>query len=93
VAVLDRAGVPCGPVNDYARLFADPQVRHLGMVVHASDPDLGEVPHVRIPVRLSEGRVGVRTVAPKLGEHTEAVLGAVGYTPEEIAALRRQGAI
>jgi crotonobetainyl-CoA:carnitine CoA-transferase CaiB-like acyl-CoA transferase len=93
VAVLDRAGVPCGPVNDYARLFADPQVRHLGMVVHASDPDLGEVPHVRIPVRLSEGRVAVRTVAPKLGEHTEAVLGAVGYTPEEIAALRRQGAI
>ena len=93
VAALDRAGVPCGPVNDYARLFADPQVRHLGMVVYASDPELGEVPHVRIPVRLSEGRVAVRTVAPKLGEHTEAVLGAVGYTAEEIAALRRQGAI
>lgn len=93
VAVLDAAGVPCGPVSTYAQLFADPQVRHLQMVVHAADPELGRVPHLRLPVRLSDGAIAVRTVAPRLGEHTEEVLGRLGYGPEQIAALRREGAI
>ena len=52
VEVLEAAGVPCGPVCDYAQLFADPQVRHRGMVQYASDPELGEVPHIRTPVRI-----------------------------------------
>ncbi|HZS32893.1 MAG TPA: CoA transferase [Methylomirabilota bacterium] len=93
VAALDAAGVPCGPVNDYAHLFADPQVRHLGMVVHAADPELGEVPHVRTPVRLSEGRIAVRTAAPRLGQHTEQILDALGYDAAAIAALRQAGAV
>jgi crotonobetainyl-CoA:carnitine CoA-transferase CaiB-like acyl-CoA transferase len=66
VAALDAAGVPSGPVNTYTQLFADPQVRHLEMVVHADDPELGRVPHVRMPVRLSRSQVAVRSVAPKL---------------------------
>jgi len=89
VAALDAAGVPSGPVNTYGQLFADPQVRHLGMVVHVEDPALGQVPHVRVPVRLSRSSVGVRSVAPKLGAHTTAVLGQLGYADGEIAALRR----
>jgi crotonobetainyl-CoA:carnitine CoA-transferase CaiB-like acyl-CoA transferase len=93
VAALDRAGVPCGPVNDYAHLFADPQVRHLGMVVHVDDEELGRVPHVRLPVRLSDGAVAVRAVAPRLGQHTDELLARVGYGPEEIAALRRTRAV
>ena len=91
VAALDAEGVPSGPVHDYAHLFADPQVRHLGMVAHARDPELGDVPHVRVPIRLSEGTVTVRTVAPHLGQHTEAVLGAVGYSPAELARSRADG--
>jgi crotonobetainyl-CoA:carnitine CoA-transferase CaiB-like acyl-CoA transferase len=47
VEVLEAAGVPCGPVYDYAQMFADPQVRHRGLVQYASDPELGEVPHIR----------------------------------------------
>jgi formyl-CoA transferase len=93
VATLDAAGVPCGPVNSYAQLFADPQVRHLEMVVHADDPELGRVPHVRSSVRLSRSRVAVRTVAPKLGAHTAEVLGALGYDPAELEALRRERVI
>jgi crotonobetainyl-CoA:carnitine CoA-transferase CaiB-like acyl-CoA transferase len=93
VATLDAAGVPCGPVNSYAQLFADPQVRHLEMVVHAEDPELGRVPHVRSSVRLSRSRVAVRTVAPKLGAHTAEVLGALGYDPAELEALRRERVI
>lgn len=93
VGVLDRAGVPCGPVNTYAQLFADPQVRHLQMVVHVDDAELGRVPHIRTPLRLSESRVTVRRVAPRLGEHTEEVLAALGYAPAEVEALRRSGAV
>jgi crotonobetainyl-CoA:carnitine CoA-transferase CaiB-like acyl-CoA transferase len=93
VATLDAAGVPSGPVNTYGQLFADPQVRHLGMVTHADDPELGPVPHVRSPVRLSRSRVAVRTVAPRLGAHTAEVLGSVGYGPAELEALRRDRVI
>jgi formyl-CoA transferase/CoA:oxalate CoA-transferase len=93
VAVLDAAGVPSGPVNSYAQLFADPQVRHLEMVVHAEDPELGRVPHVRSAVRLSRSRVTVRRVAPKLGAHTAEVLGALGYGPDELDRLRRERVI
>src|ERR1700737_934471 len=54
VEVLDAAGVPCGPVYNYAQLFADPQVRHRGLIQYASDPDLGEVPHIRTPIKIGE---------------------------------------
>jgi crotonobetainyl-CoA:carnitine CoA-transferase CaiB-like acyl-CoA transferase len=93
IAVLDEAGVPCGPVYSYAELFADPQVRHRAMVVSVEDPELGAVPHVRTPVRLSESPVVVRTVAPTLGRHTDEVLTMLGRTRDDIAQLRRDGVI
>src|SRR5437879_12208716 len=74
VEVLEAAGVPCGPVYNYAQMFADPQVRHRGLVQYASDPELGEVPHIRTPVRIGEG-VRVRSVAPKLGQHNAEIFG------------------
>ena len=85
---LDDAGVPCGPVNTYEQLFDDPQVRHREMVVHADDTELGRVPHIRTPVRLSASAVAVRAVAPRLGQDTDQVLGGLGCTDAEIAALR-----
>jgi crotonobetainyl-CoA:carnitine CoA-transferase CaiB-like acyl-CoA transferase len=90
VATFDAAGVPSGPVNSYAQLFADPQVRHLGIVAHADDPELGRVPHVRTPVRLSRSMVAVRSVAPKLGAHTAEVLSGLGYGPAELETLRHE---
>jgi formyl-CoA transferase/CoA:oxalate CoA-transferase len=93
VALLDAALVPSGPVNTYAHLFADPQVRHLEMVVQADDPELGQVRHLRSPVRLSRSRVAVRTVAPRLGAHTDDVLAALGYSAPELDALRRDRVI
>ena len=91
--VPDAAGVPSGPVYTYAQLFADAQVRHLGMVTHADDPELGRVPHVRTPVRLSRSRIAVRSVAPRLGAHTTEILEALGYSPGEVDALRRERVI
>ena len=92
VEVLEAAGVPCGPVYDYAQLFADPQVRHRSLVQHASDPELGEVPHIRTPVRIGEG-VRVRNVAPTLGQHNAEIFGRVGITEAEIARLSVTGVL
>ena len=87
--VLDDAGVPCGPVYNYEQLFADPQVRHREMVVYADDAELGHVPHIRTPIRMSGGEVAVRETAPKLGQHTDAVLAGLGYSAADIEALHR----
>jgi crotonobetainyl-CoA:carnitine CoA-transferase CaiB-like acyl-CoA transferase len=87
VEVLEAAGVPCGPVYDYAQVFADPQVRHRGLVQYASDPELSEVPHIRTPVKIGEG-VRVRTVAPKLGQHNAEIFGRLGLTEPEVERLR-----
>jgi len=55
VEVLEAAGVPWGPVYNYAQMFADPQVRHRGLIQYASDPELGEVAHLRTPIKIGDG--------------------------------------
>ena len=92
VEVLEAAGVPCGPVYDYAQLFADPQVRHRGLAQYASDPELGEVPHIRTPVKIGEG-VRVRNVAPKLGQHNAEIFGHLGLSEAELQKLRAKGVL
>jgi crotonobetainyl-CoA:carnitine CoA-transferase CaiB-like acyl-CoA transferase len=59
------------------------------MVVYAEDAELGRVPHIRTPVRMSASEVAVRETAPKLGEHTDKILGALGYGSAVIDTLRR----
>jgi crotonobetainyl-CoA:carnitine CoA-transferase CaiB-like acyl-CoA transferase len=92
VQVLDEAGVPCGPVYTYAQLFADPQVQHRGLIVYAPDDELGEVPHIRTPIRMASG-VNVRFTAPRLGQHNADVLGELGIGPERLAALRAKSVL
>jgi formyl-CoA transferase len=88
--VLDDAGVPCGPVYNYEQLFSDPQVKHREMVVHADDAELGRVPHIRTPIRMSRSAVAVRRTAPRLGQHTDEILAGLGYAPAQVAELRRE---
>jgi len=92
VEVLEAAGVPCGPVYNYAQMFAEPQVRHRGLVQYASDPELGEVSHIRTPIKIGDG-VRVRNVAPKLGEHNAEIFARLGVNTEEMKALRKQKVI
>jgi len=92
VKVLEAAGVPCGPVYDYAQMFADPQVRHRGLVQYASDPELGEVPHIRTPIKIGEG-VQVRTAAPKLGQHNAEIFGRLGVAENEMKELCTKGVL
>jgi formyl-CoA transferase len=74
---LEAAGVPCGPINDLAQVFADPQVRHRGMEVRAPHPVAGEVRMVASPMKLARDPVTHETPPPLLGQHTDEVLGAL----------------
>lgn len=90
---LDEAGIPCGPINDYAQAFADPQTAAREMVVEVDHPVLGRVKNLGTPVKLSRTPLNPRRRAPMLGEHTEEVLRAAGYAPGEIETLRATGAV
>jgi crotonobetainyl-CoA:carnitine CoA-transferase CaiB-like acyl-CoA transferase len=93
VRTLRQANVPVGPINDLQEVFADPVVRHLGLVAEVDHPVAGRVRAPGIPVRLSRTPGSVRTHPPLLGEHTDQVLGELGYRDEEISRLRTDGAI
>jgi crotonobetainyl-CoA:carnitine CoA-transferase CaiB-like acyl-CoA transferase len=90
---LREANVPVGPINDLEEVFGDPVVRHLGLVAEVDHPTAGRVRAPGIPVRLSGTPASVRRHPPELGEHTDEILGELGYAKEEIAALRRDGAL
>jgi crotonobetainyl-CoA:carnitine CoA-transferase CaiB-like acyl-CoA transferase len=90
---LEAAQVPCGAINDLAEVFADPQVRARGMVVGMAHPLSDTLRLVASPLKLSETPVRYRRAPPLLGEHTDEVLIEAGLTTDEIAGLRRQGAI
>jgi crotonobetainyl-CoA:carnitine CoA-transferase CaiB-like acyl-CoA transferase len=92
VDILEKAGVPCGPVYDYAQMFADPQVVHRGLIQHAGDPELGEVAHIRTPIRIGDG-IRVRAVAPKLGAHNAEILGRLGLGEQDVERLRAKGVV
>jgi crotonobetainyl-CoA:carnitine CoA-transferase CaiB-like acyl-CoA transferase len=94
VAALELAGVPCGPINDVAQVFADPQVQARGLKVELPHSLGGVVPQVASPIRLSETPVEYRRAPPLLGEHTEDILTRVlGLQEAEVAALREIGVL
>lgn len=91
---LERAGVPCGPINDLAQVFADPQVQARQLAVELPHALAGMVSLVASPIRLSETPVEYRYAPPLLSEHTEAVLGRVlGLAQDEVAKLRAAGVV
>ncbi|MGH8809202.1 MAG: CaiB/BaiF CoA transferase family protein, partial [Noviherbaspirillum sp.] len=74
---LDTNAVPGGPINNYAQVFDDAQVKHRGLWVDIPDADGHEVPTVASPLRLSDTPVQYRSAAPTLGQHTKEVLRTV----------------
>ena len=93
LALLEANDIPCGPINDYAQVFADPQVRAREMVVEVDHPTLGRLRTLGSPLKMSGTPPDVRRRAPLLGEHTDAVLREAGFSDQEIAALRDSGAV
>ncbi len=88
VATLNAASVPSGPINRIDEVFADPQVRHLGIAAPVEHPELGRIELVGQPMTLSRTNWHLDYATPAPGEHTDAVLRALGYGDDEIADLR-----
>ncbi len=94
VALLEAAGVPCGPINDLAQVFADPQVVARGLRIDLPNSLGSTTPQVASPLRLSATPVTYRNAPPLLGEHTEQVLSRhLGLSPEQISTLRQAGVL
>ena len=91
---LRAAEVPAAPVNNLDGAFAEPPVAERSMIVEYDHPDVGKVRLPGNPIRMSGMTQTISNPAPRLGEHTDAVLGGLLHMPaEEIEKLRRQGAI
>jgi crotonobetainyl-CoA:carnitine CoA-transferase CaiB-like acyl-CoA transferase len=94
IAALEAAGVPCGPINTLADVFADPQVAARGMEIRMEHAAGVAVPLVANPIRMSETPPSYRTAPPVLGQHTRAVLAErLGLDEAAIAALAEPGVI
>jgi formyl-CoA transferase len=91
---FEARDIPCGPINSYRDVFADPQIVAREMVVDVNHPALGRVQALGSPMKLSATPPAFRRRAPRLGEHTEQVLREAGFTDAEVtefvsASVRR----
>jgi crotonobetainyl-CoA:carnitine CoA-transferase CaiB-like acyl-CoA transferase len=93
VEVLNKAGVPCGPVYSVAEVFQDPQILAQDMVIDVDHPGLGPVRMLGFPMKLGATPCAVRRPAPGLGEHSDEVLAELGYDAAARAALRAAGVV
>jgi glutaryl-CoA transferase len=93
IGALEAAGVPCGPINDVAQVFAEPQVQARGLRFELPHPSAGKVALVRSPMRFSETPVEHDVPPPTLGQHTEEVLRWLGKSEAEISRLRREAIV
>jgi crotonobetainyl-CoA:carnitine CoA-transferase CaiB-like acyl-CoA transferase len=95
-ALVERArhfGAPLAPANGIRDFLADPQVAANRTVFEAEDAAAGSIRYVRNPLRLGTAPPSLRRHPPRLGEHTDEVLGAAGYGGEQIAALRASSVV
>jgi crotonobetainyl-CoA:carnitine CoA-transferase CaiB-like acyl-CoA transferase len=92
IARFNKAGVPCGPVDTMDQVFADEQVKHLGLAMPLRHPTLGEITVVRPPMQIA-GVEPPRRPTPERGEHTDEVFSEFGFSTDELATLRAKGAV
>ena len=90
---LSRAGIPAGAINTIDKALVHPQVQARDMVLTTEHPTAGTLRMTGSPIKLSEHTTTVRRPPPLLGQHTDEVLGELGYTADEIAAMRGDGVI
>jgi len=93
VTRLNATGVPNGEVRDIGQMLNDPQLASRDMIATLMHPTAGATRVVGTPLKLSETPASLHSPPPTLGQHTDAVLGELGCTPEEIADLRTQRVI
>jgi crotonobetainyl-CoA:carnitine CoA-transferase CaiB-like acyl-CoA transferase len=90
---LRQAGVPSAPILTIDAVVAEPQTAETGMLVTAPHPRIGDYRSIGLPIQWDARRPGVRRVPPRLGEHSEDVLTALGYTRDDVRGLRAKGVV
>ncbi len=94
MVLCDEIGIPNGPINDVAQVFADPQVQARQMVTHVEHPTIGSLPLVASAMKIPTNPTAVRYPPPLLGQHTTEILGGLlGYDGEKITALQESGVV
>ena len=93
VEMLEKVGVPCGPINSIDKVFDDPQVKHLGIAQEIETIPFGETKLVGQPFNLSRSSSSMKRRPPEKGEHNEDVLGDLGFSAEELDALKEKNII
>ena len=90
---LEAEDVPCAPVLTRNDVLSHEQVRANGLIVEVEHPVAGPIRHARPAARFSVTEAAIRQGAPVLGEHTIGLLSELGYTADDIEALRQEGTI
>jgi len=93
LAVLRQAGVPCGEIQDYGQVLADPHLRERGFFVDLPHPRLGSVRALGTPLRLRSSPARIERAGPLLGEHSAEVLREIGHSDEEVRAFVARGTV
>ena len=93
IEILNRAGVPCGPIYSMDKVFADPQVEHLRIAESVTHPRLGALRLIGQAARLSRTPATLASASPERGAHTEEVLAELGYNKAAIERLRAERVI
>ncbi len=93
IELFEGAGIPCGPIYTIDQVFADPQVKHLGMARPMNSPAVGATEVVASAINISGYSRDIRTPTPEAGASTDEVLRSVGYDDDQIAAMRAKGMI
>ena len=90
---LQAANVPCGPINDLADVFADPQVLARNMYLEMAHPTLGSIKQTGLPIKFSLTPGGLDRHPPLLGEHNQEILKSLGYSEADVQSLMAQSVI
>jgi crotonobetainyl-CoA:carnitine CoA-transferase CaiB-like acyl-CoA transferase len=93
IELFEANGIPCGPINSIDGVFADRQVKHLGMATKMKSPHVGEKEVVASAINISGFSKAIRTYTPDAGEHGDEILKSVGYTDAELKDMRHKGVI
>ncbi len=93
VELLNKAGVPTGPIYTMDQVFADPQVKHVQAAAEVSSKKLGKFKIINQPVKLSRTPAKLVSASPERGEHNEEILSEIGFSAEDVKKLKNEGII
>jgi formyl-CoA transferase len=94
IPLFDQAGIPCGPVNTFDRVFKDPQVLHSGLVQEVEHPQYGKVKVVGPPATFSDSQIRIQSPPPVLGEHNREILTQIlGFAEDQVERFKKNEVI